>query len=53
MPYFTDFPAIAYDIKKDTKLTAVSDLFVRYRIREQVKNEAGSGFVYCKLRADH
>ena len=39
MPYFTDFPLLAYDIKKDTKLTAVSDFFVRYRIREQVKNE--------------
>jgi len=39
MAYFTNFPLLAYDIKKDTNLTAVSDFFVRYRIREQVKNE--------------
>ena len=39
MAYFTTFPFLAYDIKKDRNFTAVSDLFVRYRIREQVKNE--------------
>ena len=40
MPYFTKFPALAYDIKKDDKVIATTDLFVRYRIREQVKNES-------------
>ena len=39
MAYFTNFPEIQYDIKKDAKLTQIDDLFVRYRIREQVKNE--------------
>jgi len=39
MAYFTKFPDLAYDIKKDDKLIATTDLFVRYRIRDQIKNE--------------
>ena len=39
MAYFTSFPEIQYDIKKDTNLTQIDDLFVRYRIREQIKTK--------------
>ena len=39
MAYFTKFPLLAYDIKKNNELNAVTDLFVRYRMRDQIKNE--------------
>ena len=38
MAYFTQFPTLLYDVEKTNKDVLVTDLFFRYRIRDEIKN---------------
>ncbi len=46
MPYFDKFPVIEYDMNKDDNFTLVTDLFVRYRLTDEVKNEGSLYYNY-------
>ena len=53
--YFTNFPTVDYDIKKNGKSIKVPNLTVRYKIMEVLKNQRSAYFDYTihdGVRAD-